>query len=207
MAEDLERWLAEQGVGGYVEAFSANGVDWDVLADLTEQDLESLGLLLGDRKRLMRAIAVLQGANAPVRRPIDGAERRQITVMFVDLVDSTPLSERFDPEEMRELLQTFHGLCAGAVEAHGGHVARYMGDGILVYFGYPLAHEDDATRAVRGGLAILDSLREANEHLQDRHGVRLKVRIGIYTGLWWRIARKDRDAAIARRPTSPTPAG
>src|SRR6185437_7525640 len=165
MAEDLEHWLADLGLGKYAEAFAANGVDWDVLTDLTEKDLESLGLLLGDRKRLMRAIAALDGDGSggagtaagtpPARRTVDGAERRQITVMFVDLLGSTPLSERFDPEDMRELLQDFHALCAEAVEAQGGHVARYMGDGILVYFGYPQAHEDDAARAIHAGLGIL----------------------------------------------------
>jgi class 3 adenylate cyclase/tetratricopeptide (TPR) repeat protein len=185
MAEDLERWLADLGLGKYAEAFAANGVDWDVLADLTEKDLESLGLLLGDRKRLLRAIAALDGANAPLpRRSVDGAERRQITVMFVDLVDSTPLSERLDPEDMRELLQDFHSLCASAVEALGGHVARYMGDGILVYFGYPQAHEDDAARAVHAGLGILENLRAANDSGRPSwHDARLSARIGIYTGL------------------------
>lgn len=182
MAEDLERWLTDLGLGRYAEAFAANGVDWDVLADLTEKDLESLGVLLGDRKRFMRAIAGLGGgAGPPLRRVAEGAERRQITVMFVDLVDSTPLSERLDPEDMRELLQSFHELCAAAIDARGGHVARYMGDGILVYFGYPQAHEDDAARAVHAGLGILESLRAANDgQSPDR---RLRVRIGIYTGL------------------------
>jgi class 3 adenylate cyclase/tetratricopeptide (TPR) repeat protein len=188
MAEDLGRWLADLGLGRYAEAFAANGVDWDVLADLSEKDLESLGLLLGDRKRLMRAIAVLDGDGSgsagtpPARRMVDGAERRQITVMFVDLVGSTPLSERLDPEDMRELLQDFHALCAAAVEAQSGHVARYMGDGILVYFGYPQAHEDDAARAIHAGLGILESLRSANER-PGAQDVRLSVRIGIYTGL------------------------
>jgi class 3 adenylate cyclase len=186
MAEELGRWLEELGLGTYAEAFSANGVALDVLADLTEKDLETLGVTLGDRKRLLRAIAALEGpAPAPPqpRRPIDGAERRQITVMFVDLVDSTPISERLDPEEMRELLQTFHALCSAAVEARGGHIARYMGDGILVYFGYPQAHEDDAARAVHAGLGILENLCAANERQQDQHDVRLRVRIGIHTGL------------------------
>lgn len=187
MAEDLERWLTDLGLGRYAEAFAANNVDWDVLADLTEKDLESLGVLLGDRKRFLRAIAALgNGTGPPLRRMAEGAERRQITVMFIDLVDSTPLSERLDPEDMRELLKSFHGLCAAAIEARGGHVARYMGDGILVYFGYPQAHEDDAARAVHAGLGILENLRSANdEQSPDMRlpDVRLSVRIGIYTGL------------------------
>jgi predicted ATPase/class 3 adenylate cyclase len=182
MAEDLERWLTDLGLGRYADAFVANSVDWDVLADLTEKDLESLGVLLGDRKRFLRAIAGLGGGTGPpLRRVAEGAERRQITVMFVDLVDSTPLSERLDPEDMRELLQSFHALCAAAIEARGGHVARYMGDGILVYFGYPQAHEDDAARAVHAGLGILENLRTANDGQSP--DMRLSVRIGIYTGL------------------------
>src|SRR6266404_874280 len=206
MAEELGRWLVELGLGTYVEAFCANGVDWDILADLTEKDLETIGLSLGDRKRLLRAIAALDGPGRPLpRRPIDGAERRQITVMFVDLVDSTPIAERLDPEEMRELLQTFHALCSAAVEARGGHIARYMGDGILIYFGYPQAHEDDAARAVHARLGILENLRAANERQQDQHGVRLRVRIGIYTGLVvvgevGAGPTRDRDAITGETP-------
>src|SRR6185437_10196065 len=122
MADELGRWLVERGLGTHAEAFAANGVDWDILADLSEKDLEGLGLSLGDRKRLLRAIAALDDAPS-LRRPAEAGERRQITVMFVDLVDSTPLSERLDPEEMHEVLRRFHVLCAKAIEARGGHIA------------------------------------------------------------------------------------
>jgi class 3 adenylate cyclase len=205
MADELGRWLVERGLGGHAEAFAANGVDWDILADLSERDLEALGLSLGDRKRLLRAIAALDGAMPLQRRPAEAGERRQITVMFVDLVDSTPLSERLDPEEMHEVLRGFHALCAKAVEANGGHIARYMGDGILVYFGYPQAHEDDAARAIHAGLGIVENLRAASRHPQQRAELRLQARIGIYTGLVvvgevGAGPTRDRDAVTGETP-------
>jgi class 3 adenylate cyclase len=204
MADELGRWLVERGLGTHAEAFAANGVDWDILADLSEKDLEGLGLSLGDRKRLLRAIAALDDAPS-LRRPAEAGERRQITVMFVDLVDSTPLSERLDPEEMHEVLRRFHVLCAKAIEARGGHIARYMGDGILVYFGYPQAHEDDAARAVHAGLGILDNLRDSSQHPLPQAGLRLRARIGVYTGLVvvgevGAGPARDRDAVTGETP-------
>jgi class 3 adenylate cyclase/tetratricopeptide (TPR) repeat protein len=197
MAGDLTKWLEEVGLGGHAATFAAQGIDWDVFGDLSEQDLKELGLLLGDRKRLLKARAALTQARAPSReREPEGldlppaaasgppeAERRQLTVMFVDLIDSTPLAERFDPEDMRRVLGVFHQACASAIEAHEGHIAQYIGDGLLVYFGYPDAHEDDAVRAVLAGLAVISALREANDRLEAEDGVRLHVRIGIETGL------------------------
>jgi class 3 adenylate cyclase/tetratricopeptide (TPR) repeat protein len=186
---DLKTWLSGIGLGSHAERFVDNGVDWDVLLELTEADLRELGLSLGDRKRLVRAVAGLRQAQAgppPARRdegPNLAAERRQITVMFVDLVGSTPMSEKLDPEDMRDVLHAFHANCAAAIEAEDGHIARTMGDGVLVYFGYPQAHEDDAARAVRAALAIIDGLRAPNEGLAAQHGVRLQTRIGIHTGL------------------------
>src|SRR5260370_12609807 len=103
--------------------------------------------------------------------------------MFVDLVDSTPLAERFDPGDMRRVLGVFHQACASAIEAHEGHIAQYIGDGLLVYFGYPNAHEDDAVRAVLAGLAVISALRQANDRIEAEDGVRLHVHIGIETGL------------------------
>ena len=171
MAEDLKSWLSGIGLGNYAAGFAENGVDWDVLLDLTEADLTELGLSLGDRKRLLKAIAGLNlgGAGAPAldeskapppsptavpiaTSPKAMAERRSITVMFIDLVGSTPMSEKLDPEDLREVLRVFHEHCAAVIEVDDGHIARYLGDGILVYFGYPQAHEDDAARAVRAGL-------------------------------------------------------
>ena len=115
-------------------------------------------------------------------RPSDG-ERRHLTVMFCDLADSTALSQRLDPEELREVLRAFQQVCAGTVAQYGGHVAHYMGDGLLVYFGYPEAHEDDARRSVRAGLAIVNAVGGLNTRLEAEIGVRLSVRAGIHTGL------------------------
>ncbi|MBS0517292.1 MAG: AAA family ATPase [Proteobacteria bacterium] len=237
--EDLRRWLSANGLGGHAASFAANGIDWDVLVDLTEADLRELGLSLGDRKRLLKAIQALKGqplkdqapegtppaapaagsgmppppapTSAPTQAPIPAlgpnlaAERRSITVMFVDLVGSTPMSEQLDPEDMREVLRAFHEGCAEAIGAEDGHIARYMGDGILVYFGYPHAHEDDAVRAVRAGLGIIASLRGTNRTLAVQYGVRLQARIGIHTGLVvvgdvGAGAARDREAIVGETP-------
>ena len=194
MAEDLRSWLSRIGLGCHADCFAENGVDWDVLRELSEADLKELGLSLGDRKRLLKAICELKSLEpAPVEPPrhvaVEGvqpnvvAERRTITVMFVDLVGSTPMSEQLDPEDMREVLGAFRAGCAAAIEAEDGHIARYLGDGILVYFGYPHAHEDDSARAVRAGLGIVDRLQAINQRLAAQYPVRVQVRIGIHTGL------------------------
>jgi len=120
---------------------------------------------------------------APVLpRPAD-AERRQLTVMFCDLVDSTALSSRLDPEDLREVVRAYQIACEEVIQRYGGHIAQYLGDGLLVYFGYPQAHEDDAHRAVRAGLGILDALAALNARLEPRTGVQLAIRLGIHTGL------------------------
>jgi class 3 adenylate cyclase/tetratricopeptide (TPR) repeat protein len=198
MPHDLTKWLVQVGLGEHAATFASQGIDWDVLGDLSEEDLKELGLPLGDRKRLVKALAALTtDAQTPSRKRESGrqelppasaagpfeAERRQLTVMFVDLIDSTPLAERFDPEDMRRVLGVFHRACASAIEAHEGNIAQYIGDGLLVYFGYPHAHEDDAVRAVLAGLAVISSLRQANELIEAEDGVRLHVRLGIETGL------------------------
>src|SRR6516225_2366539 len=194
MAEDLRSWLSRIGLGSHAINLAENGVDWDVLHELSEADLKELGLSRGDRKRLLKAISELKGLQpAPVEPPrhpaLDGvqpnvvAERRSVTVMFVDLVGSTPMSGQLDPEDMREILGAFRASCAAAIEAEDGHIARYLGDGILVYFGYPHAHEDDAARAVRAGLGIVGRLQATNQKLAEQYSVRVQVRIGIHTGL------------------------
>ena len=170
---DLQGWLDSIGLGKYAEAFVENDLGLDVLPELSESDLKELGLSMGDRKRFLKALATAQA------RPTEDAERRQLTVMFCDLVGSTALSERLDPEDLREVIHTYQDCCAGVIARFGGFIARYMGDGILVYFGYPQAHEDDAERAIRAGLGIVEAVRE----LRPLDDLALQVRIGIATGL------------------------
>jgi class 3 adenylate cyclase/tetratricopeptide (TPR) repeat protein len=188
---DVARWLAEQGLGHHAEAFAEAAIDFDILPELTESDLEKLAIPLGDRKRLLKAIAAL--VPPPSKTPAAGAatstsatpaprpdaERRQLTVMLVDLVGSTELAARLDPEDMGQVIRAYQGCCAETVENWGGHIARYMGDGVLAYFGWPQAHEDDAERAVRAGLALIDALAGA----ATLAGAPLAARVGIATGL------------------------
>jgi class 3 adenylate cyclase/tetratricopeptide (TPR) repeat protein len=219
MADDLTRWLETCGLGEHAATFAAQGIDWDVVGDLSDQDLKELGLSLGDRKRLLKALATLidspnaAGKGEPERagpRPASAstaveAERRQLTVMFIDLVDSTPLAERFDPEDMRQVLGIFHQACVSAVDAHDGYIAQYIGDGVLAYFGYPKAHEDDAVRAVLAGLVVIAMLSQANDRLEAEKGVRLHLRIGIETGLVvageiGAGSSRDRQAVVGETP-------
>ena len=208
MADELTRWLEQAGLGEHAAAFASQRIDWDMLGDLSEQDLRELGLSLGDRKRLTKALAAMTQAPIAVREAIAStveAERRQLTVMFIDLIDSSPLAERFDPEEMRQVLGVFHQACVSAIEAYEGHIAQYSGDGMLVYFGYPRAHEDDAVRAVLAGLAVISNLRHANVRLEADRKVRLRMRIGVETGLVvagevGAGASRDRQAIVGEAP-------
>ena len=162
---DIAAWLHELGLQQYEPAFRQNAIDEGVLADLTADDLENLGVnLVGHRRKLLAAIAALRRESGPEPRAgtaevaeTSTAERRQLTIMFCDLVGSTPLSTRYDPEDLREIVGAYHGCVADAVAPFAGFVAKYMGDGVLVHFGYPEAHEDDAERAVRAGLAVIGS--------------------------------------------------
>jgi class 3 adenylate cyclase len=178
-------WLNKLGMSEYAERFAENRIDLSVLRDLTDQDLKDLGVLLGDRRRMLRAIGELGGtapAPAPVAisgPPAERAERRQLTVMFCDLVGSTALSGRFDPEDLRGIIGAYHRCCNELIQRNGGFVAKYMGDGVLAYFGYPQAYEHDAERAVRAGLALVETVAK----LDTGTGVPLRVRIGIATGL------------------------
>jgi class 3 adenylate cyclase len=183
--QQIADWLQKLGLGQYAHRFAENDIDFAVLADLTDQDLEKIGVAsLGHRRKLLHAIAELKGAlepraaAAPVA-PHDTAERRQVTVMFSDLVGSTALSARMDPEDLRQVIAAYQKCVAETVGRFGGFVAKYMGDGVLVYFGYPQAHEDDAERAVRAGLELV----EATPKLTTAAGVPLPVRVGIATGL------------------------
>src|SRR5262249_31478656 len=145
----------------YAQSFADNDIDANILRDLTDADLEKIGVSLGHRKRMLRAIAELdETASSTEPTRLDEAQRRQLTVVFCDLVGSTPLSTRLDPEELRDIIGAFHRCCAEQVAKCSGVVARYMGDGMLVYFGYPQAHEDDAERAVRAGLALVGAVAQ-----------------------------------------------
>jgi SAM domain (Sterile alpha motif)/Adenylate and Guanylate cyclase catalytic domain len=157
--QQIVDWLDKIGMSGYAPRFAENRIDFSVLPDLTDQDLEKMGVILGDRRKILRAIAALSDSGkaahkttAPAHatsavRPLDAAERRQVTIMFSDLVGSTALSVRMDPEDLREVISAYHKCVAEIVNRLGGYVAKYMGDGVLVYFGYPQAHEDDGERA------------------------------------------------------------
>src|SRR5246500_946164 len=183
---DVAAWLQGLGLERYVPPFRDNEIDWEVLPKLTSEDLREIGVAaIGHRRKLLDAIAAL-GATAPAAAvtaaPSDAsapveAERRQLTVMFCDLVGSTPLSTRFDPEDLREIVGAYQRCVAYTVARFAGFVAKYMGDGVLVYFGYPQAHEDDAERAVRAGLAVVEAVGKLPSR-QD-----LRVRLGIATGL------------------------
>ncbi len=183
---DISGWLGALGLERYADIFAENGVDMRALPFLTDQDLAEMGVLLGHRRILLAAISTLGARQAPVPAaaapPPDESflegERRTLTVMFCDLVGSTELSTRLDVEDYRTLIRTYQETCAVAVARYDGYIAKYMGDGLLVYFGYPVAHDDDARRAVRAALDIVTDV-QALTTLPDRH---LAVRIGIATG-------------------------
>jgi len=181
----IAEWLASIGLGEYAQRFGENAIDLSVLRDLTEQDLKDLGVLLGHRRKMLRAIAELRGDAFPTPQtgakplPRDGAERRQLTVMFCDLVGSSALSARLDPEDLRAVIGAYHACIAEVIARNEGVIARYMGDGVLAYFGYPQAHEDDAEQATRAGLALVDAVA----NLKTDIGTELQVRIGIATGV------------------------
>jgi hypothetical protein len=189
---DVAAWLRGLGLEQYAQLFRDNDIDGEILCGMTAEDLKELGISsFGHRRRLLNAITALgiepqtrdvaQSAtsvtSAPTSSPPIDAERRQLTVMFCDLVGSTALSTRHDPEDLRELIGAYHRAVAETVGHFDGFVAEYMGDGVLIYFGYPQAHEDDAERAVRAGLAVI----EAVGRLPARED--LRVRLGIATGL------------------------
>jgi class 3 adenylate cyclase/tetratricopeptide (TPR) repeat protein len=179
---DIAEWLRGLGLEQYAPAFAENAIDWKVLPKLTSDDFREIGVAaVGHRRKLLEAIAILSEAARPgAAEPpsaADEAERRHLTVMFCDLVGSTALSGRFDPEDLREVIGPYHRCVADTVARFAGFVAKYMGDGVLVYFGYPEAHEDDAERALRAGLAVIDAVGKLATP------VRLSVRLGIASGL------------------------
>jgi SAM (Sterile alpha motif) domain-containing protein/adenylate/guanylate cyclase family protein len=185
---DVAAWLRGLGLEQYAPAFRDNDVDGEVLPELTADDLISIGVTsVGHRRKLLAAIAALRtepptaapaasATSAPISPPTIDAERRQLTVMFGDLVGSTELSARLDPEDLRAVIGAYHRCCAGVIERNGGFVAKYMGDGVLAYFGYPRADEHDAERAVRAGLELV----EAVAALDTPADAPVQVRVGTH---------------------------
>jgi class 3 adenylate cyclase/tetratricopeptide (TPR) repeat protein len=183
---DIGGWLRSLGLGHYEATFRESKIDLDVLPELTESDLGQLGVPLGDRKRLIKAVGGLvvgtnatKSGDARALPGVDTAERRQLTVMFCDLVGSTAISARLDPEDTRQVIRAYQDVCSGIIARYSGFVAKFMGDGVLAYFGFPRAHEDDAERAVRAGLEIAAAVAK----LETRANEPLRTRIGIATGL------------------------
>jgi class 3 adenylate cyclase len=182
---DLRDWLRRNNFEQYADTFEANDIDLDILPELNERDLEQLGLSLGNRRRLLKAIA---GRSAEAAQPKPSspegpgsseAERRQVTVLFSDMVGSTALSGKIDPELLGGLIRRYQDAAAGAIGRYGGFVAKFMGDGVLAYFGFPRAFEDAAGRAVRAAIDILAEV--GGIELPDQ--TRIQTRVGIATGL------------------------
>ena len=178
---DVGSWLGSLGLDQYEDLFRKHEIDADILPELTDQHLKDLGVPLGHRLRLLRAIRALAGGTQTDSefRPQNNPERRQLTLMFCDLVGSTALTAQRDPEDMADLIRAFQGAVSTAVGRFEGHVAKWMGDAAMVYFGYPRAHEDDAERATRAAVALVEAVAE----LRREHDTTLQVRIGIATGL------------------------
>ena len=187
----LSGWLRDLGLEHFEPVFAENGVDLDALPLINESELEKLGLRLGHRKKLLKAIAGLNGRDgstvtvSPDRAALSAqsspsvdAERRQLTVLFCDLVGSTELSRQLDPEDYRQLVRSYQATCAEVIAGHEGHIAQHLGDGLLVYFGYPKAHEDNVQHAVHAALAMVKGVAE----LRGPTGP-LCVRVGIHTGV------------------------
>jgi class 3 adenylate cyclase/tetratricopeptide (TPR) repeat protein len=208
----VRQWLDQLGLSQYAEVFERNAVDLDVLCELTDEDLEKVGVLaLGHRKKLLKAIADLRGAgnasnqqagqaNPPSEPALGtGAERRQLTVLFCDLAGSTELAMKLDPEELRTLLQSYQRACGEVVARYDGHVAQYLGDGLMVYFGWPTAHEDDAARAIRAGLEAVEAVSRLAAPAP------LRARGGIHTGLVVIGESGQGDPSIPRAAVGDTP--
>ena len=182
--KEMSDWLEKLGMPEYAQRFAENDIDTSVLRHLTDQDLKELGVSLGHRRKMLAAISEVAADTAtepkvfePEPKPQETAERRQVTVMFSDLVGSTALSARMDPEDLREVISAYQKCVAETVDRFGGFVAKYMGDGVLVYFGYPQAHEDDPERAVRAGLKLIEAVGGL------KSSPPLQTRVGIATGL------------------------
>ena len=208
----VREWLEGLALGQFADAFEAEHIDLRALPELTEDDLKDMGLPIGPRRIVLKAArvrgdglgAISRIAAASAAAPISveqprEAERRQITVMFCDLVGSTALSERLDPEDLRSLMQAYQQTCGVVIRRYAGHVAQYLGDGLMVYFGWPAAHEDDAERAVRAGLEIIEAVKkvQAPDPLQ--------VRVGVATGAVVVGETGAGDASVPKLAVGETP--
>ena len=196
MSERIKKWLEKLDLGQYVNLFAENDIDWGLLSELNHESLKDIGITsTGHRMRIIKAAALLEqevidvvplaeNGSTPTAFPAvrTQAERRQLTVMFCDLAGSTELSGQLDPEDLREIVRAYQQTVAKEVKRVDGKVVQYLGDGVLIYFGYPVAHEDDAQRAVYAGLGIPRSMVPLNTRMQSEYGVQLSVRIGIHTG-------------------------
>src|SRR6266511_3368397 len=173
--------LRSRGRASYRALQRQFGLDDDYLADLKVELIEVQRVAVDQDGKMLVWIGKVASPTAEPQTP--EAERRQLTVMFCDLVESTALAARLDPEDYREVVRSYQQTCAVVIQRFDGVIAQYLGDGLLVYFGYPQAHEDDAQRAVRAGLGILDAIRQLHARLERNKGIRLAVRVGIHTGL------------------------
>ena len=189
--DSVTRVLASVGLAKYASVLAGHEIDFEALRLLTDDDLKELGLPLGPRRKLLAALQDLGAEPTPGVPPrltnvtalTEAADRRQLTVLFSDLVDWTRLSAQIDPEQLHILIRDYHDACAEAIRRYDGHIAQYLGDGVLAYFGHPRAHEDDAQRAIRAGLEVVTAMRLLNARLGARAPVRLSVRVGIHTGV------------------------
>ena len=205
---EIRDWLEKLDLGDFAERFEAEQITVDDVAELTEADFKDLELPLGPRRRILKAARASGGEPDPVPTDVllhptpdraQEADRRQLTVMFCDLVGSTALSEQLDPEDLRELMASYQAACGQVVERYEGHVAQYLGDGLMVYFGWPRAHEDDAQRAVRTGLEIVTAVKGVAA------GEPLQVRIGVATGSVVVGETGAGDAAVPKAAVGETP--
>ena len=205
--QTVRQWLEQLGLLQYVKVFAANDVDLEALRLLSEGDLERLGVSLGNRKKLLNAIARLDAAASAAAPPQvfpqstarGEAERRQLTVMFCDMVGSTELSRKLDPEQLRELMRAYQQACGSVTKKYDGHVAQYLGDGLMIYFGWPAAHEDDAERALRTGLDLIEAVKTVG------FTPALQVRIGIATGPVVVGETGEGDASVPKLAVGETP--
>jgi class 3 adenylate cyclase len=202
--ESLSAWLDDLGLGQYIGLFDAGGIDAAVLPHLTEHDLSELGLPIGPRRKILVAIRAMGGFADARAEPASSdepmqAERRQLTVMFCDLVGSTALANSLDPEALRELMQAYQQSCGSIIEKYEGHVAQYLGDGLVAYFGWPRAHEDDAERAVHAARGILIAIKGVSAPEP------LAARVGIATGAVVVGETGTGDASVPKAAVGPTP--